>query len=279
MGLVTVVATVIAIVLSMLLVATLLCIRRDQWATTIDEMPDRLNKAAPYVSLLVIVLLVNTAIRPFGPDISWLINLNITGTIYSIEGNFVVWLQQFVRPELTAYFSFIYIYGYVFLLVFPLLAYLALERQRYLQELTIAYAANYTIGLFGYLLFVAFGPRNLLPDLVQQPMYDFYPQMKLLTSAVNANTNVFPSLHTSLAATVMLFAWRTRVNYPRWVPIAMVIGASVIVSTMYLGIHWLIDVIAGIGLAYVSYLLGIHLAARWELSIPKPRWLAQHFGR
>ncbi|MCH7660453.1 MAG: inositol phosphorylceramide synthase [Euryarchaeota archaeon] len=262
MGLTTVLLSVVAVVSLLLVIGTVVCIDRTQLRELRADLRPRLRLAAPAIGLLGLVLVLNSLTRRTAQQLSWLIGFEITGQIYRIEGTFVAWLQTFQTTELTIYFSAIYIYGYVFLLIFPLLAYLALSEQRTLHELTIAYTANYGIGLVCYLFFVAYGPRNL--DVAEQLMYNVYPSSRLLTSAVNTNTNVFPSLHTSLSVTALLFAWRTRETYPRWLAIAGVTATSVVISTMYLGIHWATDVVAGVGLAYASYWIGIKGADRWR---------------
>jgi membrane-associated phospholipid phosphatase len=262
MGLITVLLSVIAVVSLLLVIGIVVCLNHQQLRELRTNLRPRLRLAAPALGLLGVVLVLNSLTRRTAQRLSWLIGFEITDQIYRIEGTFVAWLQTFQTTELTIYFSAIYIYGYVFLLVFPLLAYLALSEQRTLHELTIAYTANYGIGLVCYLFFVAYGPRNL--DLAEQLMYNVYPSSRLLTSAVNTNTNVFPSLHTSLSVTALLFAWRTRETYPRWLAIAAVLASSVVISTMYLGIHWATDVVAGIGLAYASYWIGVKGAGRWR---------------
>jgi membrane-associated phospholipid phosphatase len=73
---------------------------------------------------------------------------------------------------------------------------------------------------------------------------------------------VFPSLHTSLSATVALLAARYRSTAPGWLPIAVIGAASVAVATMYLGIHWLTDVLAGFLLAAFSVGAGARFAER-----------------
>jgi membrane-associated phospholipid phosphatase len=59
-----------------------------------------------------------------------------------------------------------------------------------------------------------------------------------------------------MAVTAALLAWTTRDEYPLWVPISSVLAISVVISTMYLGIHWATDVIFGIVLAWISVTLG-----------------------
>ena len=191
------------------------------------EYRSTIRAAVPSLSVLVGVLAVNSVIREVGVELSWLIGWNVTGTIYAIEGDLVPAIQSLAHPWLTTYFSLIYVYGYVFLLVFPLVAYLVLEDMAWFRTAATAYALNYAIGLGLYLVFIAYGPRNLLPDLTEPLLYTNWPSSQFLVSEVNANTNVFPSLHTSLSATVIVLAYRTRRVYPRWLPIATLVGGSV----------------------------------------------------
>jgi len=221
----------------------------------------RIRRAAPELAALGIILGVNGLVRDRVPDVAWLVGWNITGYIHALEGGFVPWVQSFATPPLTAYFSFAYVYGYAFLLVFPVAAYLAHPEPRRLRELVVGYGLNYVLGLVCYALFVAYGPRNLLADQVDSLLFVTYPEFQLLTSQVNTNTNVFPSLHTSLSVTVAAFAVRSRATYPLWAVAATGLAASIVASTMYLGIHWLTDVVAGVALAGVCVGLAARLTA------------------
>ncbi len=121
-----------------------------------------------------------------------------------------------------------------------------------LRRTIVAYGVNYGLGVVCYLAFIAYGPRNLMPELVESLLFTTYPEYQLVTSEVNSNTNVFPSLHTSLSVTVALLAAQTRDVYRGWWYLSVPLAGSVVVATMYLGIHWGIDVIAGTGLAVLS---------------------------
>lgn len=264
--LVRVLAQLTLIVAVLLAVAGILFVGRRRIVAARLEWRERLRAAAPVTVVLAVVLLFNSVARRVVPDLSWMIGWNLTRPIWELEGAFIVWFQSFETPALTAYLSFVYIYGYVFLLVFPIGAYFALSDTRPLRELLTAYALNYSIGLVLYVFVIAYGPRNVMPELVDALLYDTYPQYQLLTRQVNRNTNVFPSLHTSLAATVAFLAVRTRERYPGWSAFATLLATSVAVSTMYLGIHWAIDVLGGIALAYASVVFAGRLVGRWSLS-------------
>lgn len=256
-----------AVVALLTLVGVGVIVGRYRLRDTRLEWRSRVRAIAPITALLAGILLLNSVARQVVPELSWMIDWNYTWPIYAeIEGGFIVWLQSYATPTATAYFSAIYIYGYVFLLVFPVVAYFALSNTRPLRELLTAYTLNYALGLVVYVLVIAYGPRNLIPELVDALLYDTYPRYQHLTRQVNRNTNVFPSLHTSLAATVAFLAYRTRSIYPSWAIVAAILGISVAISTMYLGIHWVTDVVAGIVLAYVSVVLAGQLVGRWSIS-------------
>ena len=241
--------SVAAVVIGGALAATAVCVAGilggDGVRTLLSNVRRRPRELAEPLAVVVAVLLLNKVVRDVAPEVSHLIGWNITGLIYRIEGPFVAHLQSIATPALTAYFSAIYLSGYVFLLIFPFLAYASLDDLDLLWRTAASFAANYTIGILFYTLFVSYGPRNLLPDAVQPLLYSTYPQSQILVSQVNTNTNVFPSLHTSLSVTVALLAWQTRRQYPLWTLVSIPIAASVVFSTMYLGIHWGIDVLAG----------------------------------
>ncbi len=262
---------VLAVVAAMLLVASVVIVGRDRLARTRREYRRRLASVAPYLGLLGVVLVANKIARDVGPGVSWLIGVNVTPLIHRLDGlllwpvspdstpQVVVWLQSHGSPRLTAYFSFVYVFGYAFLLLFPLVSYFALRDPRPLRRTVVAYGANYLIGVGCYLIFVAYGPRNLIASDVEGLLFTQYTQFQFLTASVNHQTNVFPSLHTSLSVTAALLAWTTREEYPLWTPVAAVLAVSVALSTMYLGIHWATDVIVGAVLGWVSVRIGRRL--------------------
>lgn len=250
---VRVLGQVVVVVLVSLVVTVPALVGRERLARLPRAAPDRIRAVAPHLAALVALLVLNSVVRDFGPQLSWIVGWNVTGVIHGIEGTFVAQLQSaLARPSLTAYFSVVYVYGYVFLLVFPLVAYLALSDREPFRLLALAYTYNYAFGLVLYVLFVAYGPRNLLPGAVESLLYTSWPESQLLTTQMNINTNVFPSLHTSLSTTVVLLASHTRRPYPAWFYLSTAIAASIVVGTLYLGIHWGTDALAGVVLAIAS---------------------------
>ncbi|MFB6269744.1 MAG: phosphatase PAP2 family protein [Halobacterium sp.] len=267
-------------VLVMLALAVWISVGPRRFYRSLVDARRRFVAVTPYVVPLLVVLGARRLALTVGPELSWYLEFNVSGLIYELEGAAISDLQSMATPAWTEYFSFVYIHGYVFLLVFPILAYFALDRSERLAELLVAYGLNYGLGLVCYVLVVAYGPRNVIPASVESLLYTTHPATQHLTGEVNLNTNVFPSLHASLSGTVALFAWRTRREFPGWFVVAVLLAASVTLATMYLGIHWATDVAGGLVLAAVSYHVAVRVVARygcWE-SVPArisrrlPQW-------
>lgn len=256
MALVDVLTRVAVVDFILLGIALLLIIGPSRLWRASSRIVPNLRAVWPTALLLAFILVLNRIVRDAGIDLSWIVGLNITSLLYALEGRVVPMLQSYGSPVVTAYFEFVYIYGYVFILVFPILAFLIHDEPRPLREHLHSYAVNYGIGVFFYIVLVAYGPRNFFgPETVESLLYVNWPQSQLLTSEVNTNTNVFPSLHASLSTTVSVLAYRFRTIYPRWMPLSWVLSASIIISVMYLGIHWATDVLAGFLLAGISVTL------------------------
>lgn len=260
MGVVDVLVRLVGVVFVMVVAASIAFLDVDPRTATIPPTRERLREIAPHLLVLALVLVVNRLFRHLGQEFSWILGWNITPLIQAIENGLVAAIQSFATPWVTTFFSFAYIYGYAFLVVFPYVAYWVHDDSTPLRQTILAYASNYGLGLVLYTLFISYGPRNLRYGTVKPLLYDVYPQVQLLTSSVNANTNVFPSLHASLSITVLFLAYRTRETYPNWFLLSLVLTASVVVSTMYLGIHWALDVVAGALVALVS----VRIAERYQ---------------
>lgn len=211
-----------------------------------SHVTERLRGSAVYVVVLGGVATAGTLVRRTTADVSWVIGLNVTPVIEVIEGGAVGWIQSFASPPMTAVFAFAYVFGFPFLVVFPVLLYVVLDDPRPFRELALAYAMTDLIGLLAFTVFISYGPRNVIPGAVEPLLFSSYPSTRVLNASATANSNVFPSLHTSLAVTSAYMAYRTRVTVGRWWYLSAPLAGCVVSATMYLGIHWVTDIAAGV---------------------------------
>lgn len=94
--------------------------------------------------------------------------------------------------------------------------------------------------------------------------------------AIQTTMNCFPSMHTSIAFAMFLLVLRERNRLFKWV--WGIYCLSVIYSTMYLEIHWLIDVIGGLILGYATVKLVDYVVSKTEKIIPE-RFININLGK
>lgn len=260
-----IVSLVVGSVVSLGVIATgALCLDRSSIRRTVSTLDQALLEIAPFAGFVGAALLIKRIGHGPSVRLSRAIDWNITPLLYRLEGGFVADLQTATPDAVVPLFAAFYVFGFAYLVVAPVVLYFLGSSRQALKELLVAYALNYLLGLVLYTLFVARGPRLYLSDGVDGLLFQMYPQIRHLTGAVSVTTNVFPSLHTALSVIVFLFAWRTRRTWPRWVVVAATVTGGVVLSTMVLGIHWLVDVVAGVALALVSVYGATRLVAGIE---------------
>lgn len=246
------VTVVFCLVVAILLAGTLIvCLGPNRLrSVTIGSVlsRDNLRPVAPYAGVLVAVLALNKGLREWTWALSERVGYEATGLFYRIEGDLTATVQATIPETAAVYFAFVYMFGYALVIVAPVALYLFAESLRPLKTLLAAYTINYTVGIVVYTLVIAHGPR-IASGSSEGILHEAFPFFTLLTRQVNSPTNVFPSLHTSMSVTVLLLAVLTRKQFPRWLSVTAVLTTSIVVSTVYLGIHWLVDVLAGVALA------------------------------
>jgi membrane-associated phospholipid phosphatase len=174
-----------------------------------------------------------------------------------LGGDVTVLLQPYVRPGLAA-FLYVAYSTYYFM---PIALGAALwrnapeEARRFIFTLTICFYVSYA----GYFTVPAYGPRTALATSHTVPL-DSHPVADAINRTINelehTKLDAFPSGHTMITVTVLIVAWK-RARRVFWV--LLPIASLLIFSTMYCRYHYLVDVIAGIVLAFVTVPLGDRL--------------------
>lgn len=175
-------------------------------------------------------------------------------------GHASVWLQRIYSPPLTLYMLIVYYVGYY---VYPALVgvvlYLFRPRVAF-REVVLAFLATTFIGYTIYILVPVAGPRFELQHLYETTFVDkFFLQQWQEQSRFDYDC--FPSLHTAVPLVVNVIAFR-HVRWLGWVLLPFVL--STVLSTLYLQMHYLIDVVAGIALVPLAVTIGIRGDRWWD---------------
>ncbi len=177
--------------------------------------------------------------------------------------------DRFVNPTTTEWFSFFY-FGYFLLMaahVVPLLFFG--RRKQIVGEFTFSMLILFSIGHTLYMVVPGYGPYRAMTDAFQHP-FPPGPWHELVMNAVHsggAQMDIFPSLHTGAPTLLAFFSYRNRDKLPfkyTW-PIVTFCTANIIIATMFLRWHYLIDVVVGFSLAVTSVLLS-RPVVRWEIA-------------
>jgi membrane-associated phospholipid phosphatase len=160
-----------------------------------------------------------------------------------------VWLERCIRPWLTTALQFAYISYYPMAVLLGVVL-LARGKHGEFDEAVFGIVLCFFLSYIGYLAVPAIGPRFTLAD-VQTRGLDASPLVLSIQHALNTlentKTDAFPSGHTAVALMTLYYAWRSREKVLAGTLLPVV--SALIVSTVYLRYHYVIDVLAGIALA------------------------------
>ncbi|HKD19152.1 MAG TPA: phosphatase PAP2 family protein [Thermoanaerobaculia bacterium] len=224
-------------------------------ASRADRMPWPVAFFVDFYSAAFIPLLFNTlepliqALRG-GPHDEWLIAAD--RALFGVD--VTVWAQRFVRPALNDLFYSFYSTYYFIALTLALVLWLRdrATARRFVFTLMVVYYVSWT----GYFIIPALGPR-----FAQAAEYTVSLTTTPIARTINDTINslektkfdVFPSGHTMISVAVLIVAWR-RARDVFW--ILLPIAAGLVISTVYCRFHYVIDVIAGMTLAFVTVPVG-----------------------
>lgn len=162
--------------------------------------------------------------------------------------------QSFRPTWLIKWLEFNYSLFFYYPAGFGLILYLQKRKIEY-RIFLVSLILTFFAGYFLYTIFPAVGPKIYLKEYFQNPDLlswrveeDLY---KFFSIQPGARRDAFPSLHNAGTLVVMLFAYKYE---KRFFFIALPFAISLMIATIYLGHHYLIDVLAGWLLAILAFI-------------------------
>ena len=240
-----------------LVLATTLAVRKgklDQdswWARHAEKM----RTAIPAVVVLSVTTLIAGLEGGLERPVQAWHQLDFTPHVYAFEGDAVERIQDALRhPVLDRVLVAIYTVGAFSLYFTPFFVLVAMGRGRSAMRISLTMAAIWAVGVAFYLFFPVYEVwTTSSPDYpygwtnVEPVLFEYLPNAKDSWGYQTALNNNFPSLHVALSCGIAMSLWLAR---ERWLAIpATFIATGVTLATVYLGIHWLVDVAAGLLLA------------------------------
>lgn len=197
---------------------------------------------------------------------------SVDESLHAIDRTFlgepILWLERLNRRPVIEWLSFFYFSYYLLNLAFCVAVVGVMKPGPAASEYGVGMSLIFVLGHLGYMAVPAFGPVELLASRFHAPIDGgfFWGLVWDSVSSGGALKDVFPSLHTAVPTWLAIFAVRqARVDLRwRWPAIvACFFAANIVVSTMVLRWHYVIDVVAGLALAGSLGFLAPRLAT-WE---------------
>lgn len=239
----------ILIAVNMLLVAggLLLFLPEGPLPLKRKEYERLLDKYGKYLLAAVAVLIVHLLLVQLDDEITRALGWDFAPSVSALERGFVPWLQNFQATPLDYFFSIMYIIIHPVMLYFPILLFILSDEERPAKAQLLMYPVGYLLAIPFYVFYPA--TNVYVFHNLQSPVFELFPQLTTFFYAATTENNTFPSLHTAFAILIANAARYSRNRHYRYW--AYFYATSVVISTLYLTIHWGVDVLGGIIVALI----------------------------
>ncbi len=224
------------------------------------------HQSSPILFVVLIYESLGSLIHYLRPDVdSCLIGIDFS--IFGVHPS--VWIERWIVPWFTDIMSIAYI-SYYFLPVILVAALYLRNSLTAFDESVFVLLFGYYLSFIGYILFPAIGPRYTLSYLNSVPLEgsfitDFVRD--ILNTLEHNKRDCMPSGHTQIALIVLYLAYRyQRVLFYVFLPFV----CGLILSTVYLRYHYVIDLLAGALLAIGCVIGGPRLYRWWIFRTKTP---------
>jgi membrane-associated phospholipid phosphatase len=224
-------------------------------ALFLEKLLRSLKSNAGYILVLAILPLITLIENLLRDPAEATKEITYTNWIFTLGGDAVRILQDRLDYQILVDTSIvIYVWLFTFILYFTPLLLLAVDDWSTLRRYSLAMIFNYTI-LLPFYLFFPVTVTGFHPDSGLTPLLYINTNWGRMVTSVDPLNNDFPSGHISIILTtllVLISAGYSRRGYTYFVAFAL---AGIAFAVLYLGVHWIADIIAGVALAIGTTLL------------------------
>ncbi|MBI4726312.1 phosphatase PAP2 family protein [candidate division TA06 bacterium] len=210
-----------------------------------------LRRWLPYAGILPIFQSLGYITQYLRPDLDGYL-IKIDYALFGVHPT--VWLERVTTPWMVDVLTLAYS-SYYFLPVI-LAVFLHFDQKHHeLEHLFLAVTIGFFISYLGYLLVPAIGPRFTLTAQQSAPVKGLFwgnQILNFLTANEFNKRDCFPSGHTGITLIVLYYAYAYHKRlFAFMLPVAMLL----IMATVFLRLHYVIDVIFGFVLAALAVLI------------------------
>lgn len=223
-----------------------------------------LYKALPFIALVLVIFINGNSLwhRVLIWEMGKGIVFNMNNLFNRIPFNDASFARIFHPGWLTVYMKMVYNTGFALAVLLPLF------RSAIAQDFKKMLRYTLSSHIFQVFIITPFYMLFYLQEVwYVQGHADMLGRNLSGPALLETTLNCFPSMHTSIAFAMFLLVIREKNRIFKWA--WGIYCISVIYSTMYLEIHWVIDVIAGLLLGYATVKLADFVLAKTDVLIAR----------
>jgi len=180
--------------------------------------------------------------------------LDMTPYVYAIEGDIVLWVQQGLRNVLLdEALTHFYVMGFMTATFASFLYPIYFDDRHMADRVSLSMFWVYVIAIPFYLFFNVGVTGNHIPAM-QAIAYDLTPEINNWFTRIDPFSNGMPSLHIGLPFAIWLtmHRWDDDGRWERYRGFLMGFIVLTAFAIIYLGIHWMVDIIGGMAVGIIA---------------------------
>jgi membrane-associated phospholipid phosphatase len=200
-----------------------------------------LDNIKPLLIIIIVVLIHLIEVNIIDPYVTNWVNYDYADELINLENDIVYNFTNYWVPGLLHFFVIIYIFVYIFSLWFAPLYFIFADKKQSLKTLAYGFLIIYIIALPFYLF---------VPISNVYTYYNHPSAFETVLSSINnffytttTTNNCLPSLHTAM--TILIAYCFSLTGNKKLKYFGILLAITVIISVVYLSIHWLIDIFVG----------------------------------
>jgi membrane-associated phospholipid phosphatase len=180
--------------------------------------------------------------------------IDMTPYVYAIEGDIVLWVQQELRNAfLDEALTHFYVMGLMLAIFAGFLYPIYFDDRHMADRVSLSMFWVYVLAIPFYLFFNVGVTGDHIPAM-QTIAYDLTPEINNWFTRIDPFSNGMPSLHIGLPFAIWLTMqrWDEDGRWAKYRSFLMVFIVLTAFAIIYLGIHWIVDIIGGMVVAIIA---------------------------
>jgi membrane-associated phospholipid phosphatase len=207
----------------------------------------------PVMSVLIIFDSLERIVHNINPhDIDYIL-IRLDYYIFNAYPGLII--ERIETPFLTEILQCAYTSYYILPIALGILLWIKGEREEFNRTVFLILLCFY-LSYAGYILFPALGPRYSMNHLYSgelRGLFFFDKIQSALNQLEGIKRDAFPSGHTAIGLTVAVLAYRFNRGF---FYVTLPVVTMLVISTVYCRYHYVVDVIGGIILTAITFIIG-----------------------